>query len=174
MGRKCKKTQNGPGSHQSPGGTHQTLWVEVRRRTGRRHSAVVTTGLARQGGAPPTEGRPSLGFLAGNTGDGAHGTHIPRRSAPREAGMTPMDPITEEKAEACARGKATGPETPSLLAMKPTCTGCPLSLLSPEWDETQQVRSTQQDPPLTVPRILLTAARKKGREGVVRSPHLAG
>lgn len=25
----------------------------------------VTTGLARQRGAPPTEGRPSLGFLAG-------------------------------------------------------------------------------------------------------------
>lgn len=104
MGRECKKTQNGPRSRQRPGGTHQSLSVEVLRLTRRRHEAVVTSGLARQCGAPPTEGRPSLGFLAGNPSDRVRGTRSPQRSAPRGAGITTMGPTTEEKAEACGRG----------------------------------------------------------------------
>lgn len=58
---------------------------EVPSLTRRHHDAVVTTGLARQCGALPTEGRPSLSLLTGNTSDSVPSTLSPRLLAPREA-----------------------------------------------------------------------------------------
>lgn len=69
--------------------------VEVPRLTRRSHDAVVTTELARQYGALPTEGRPSLDLLAENTSYGILSMLSPQLLAPREAGITMMDPLTE-------------------------------------------------------------------------------
>lgn len=67
MSGSAGQTQNGPRSHPRPGDRSRKLLEEVPSLLKRRHDAVVTTGLARQRGALPPEGRPSLGLLAGNT-----------------------------------------------------------------------------------------------------------
>lgn len=66
--------------------------VEVPRLTRRIHDAVVTTELARQFGGLPTEARPSLD-LAASTSHGILSMLSPQLLAPREAGITMMDPF---------------------------------------------------------------------------------
>lgn len=89
----CKETQNGPRSCGKPRHTHQKLLVEVPRLTRRIHDAVVTTELARQFGGLPTEAHPSLDLLAASTSHGILSMLSPQLLAPREAGITMMDPF---------------------------------------------------------------------------------
>lgn len=67
--------------------------VEVPRLTRRIHDAVVTTELARQFGGLPTEARPSLDLLAASISHGILSMLSPQLLAPREAGITMMDPF---------------------------------------------------------------------------------
>lgn len=83
--RSAGETHNGHRSRRRPRDTHEKILEEVPSLKRRRHDAVVTTGLARQGGALPTEGRPSLSLLTGKPSLSVLSTLSPRLSAPREA-----------------------------------------------------------------------------------------